>query len=147
MTKSARALVLAGLLSAVATAPAMATWEPTISISLDRSGMVGVVDVSGEMPDFVQGLAFRATDADVMCRDVTAYFRSGDSYTLWRGFLPAGSGKLIWMMPIHRDVARIGFNCWGMAGPASLNVAATDMTGKVITSDRPVVANVPAPGH
>ena len=145
MIKGARAVVLAGLFSAVATAPAIAIWEPGLSFSLDRSGKVGEVDVSGEMPGFVQGLLFRAAGADVMCRDVTAYFRSGDSYSLWRGLLPAGSVKLIWMMPIHRDLARIGFNCWGMTGPGSVSVAATDMTGSVITNDRPVAAYVPAP--
>lgn len=145
MIKSTRALILAGLFSAVTTAPATAVWEPVLSFSLDRSGKLGEVDVSGEMPAFVQGLVFRATGADVMCRDVTAYFRSGDSYTLWRGFLSAGSEKLIWMMPIHRDLARIGVNCWGITGPGSVSVAATDMTGSVIATDRPVAAYVPAP--
>jgi hypothetical protein len=133
MTKSARILTLAGLISVVTVAPSMADWTPVISVPVDQSATINVVDAGRQFPSLVEALSFRANDTDVMCRDVTAFYRSGNTDKLWRGMLPAGHTKIIYMIPVHRDVVRIGFDCWALNKPGAVDIAA-DFLGRVITS-------------
>src|SRR5438105_1121967 len=75
MKKSARVLAFAGLLTAFASAPAFATWVPVTGVPLDSRATIDVVDASRELPTRVDALSFTARDTDVVCRDVTGFFR------------------------------------------------------------------------
>ena len=123
MMKLVRLLTLCGLLPVVAATQAMAALVPVTSIPVGQSARTEIYDGSGQLPSRVEALSFRA-DTDVKCRDVTAYYRSGSRHKLWSGMLSAGRTKTIRMIPVHRDVARIGFHCWAVTTPGALEVAA-----------------------
>ena len=128
--KSAHIVVLAGLLFAVETVPAKAIWMPVVSVRVGQSATVDVVDASRELPGQVDALSFRANDTALTCQDVTVRYRSGDQHMLWRGMLRAGRTRTIHMVPVHRDVSGIDFNCWALKKPGALDIAA-DIPGKM----------------
>ena len=128
-----RIVTLTGFISAVAALPAMAEWVPVISVPVNQSATVDVIDASGQLPGLVEALSFRANDTDVSCQEVTVFYRNGNQDRLWRGMLPAGHTKTIHMLPVHRDVARIGFHCWSLNKPGAVDIAA-DVPGNAIMS-------------
>jgi len=130
MMKLLRSLALAGLIPVVTATPAMAAWVSVTSVPLGQTARTDVVDASGQLPSRVEALSFRA-DTDMKCRDVTAYYRSGQSHRLWSGMLSAGRTKTIHMLPVHRDVARIGYHCWTLNKPGRLDIAA-NVPGRAI---------------
>lgn len=138
MTKSARVLALAGLLTAGAAAPAMATWVPVTAVPLDSRPTIDVVDASRELPTRVEALSITAHDSDVMCSNVTGFFRDGQTMQLFHGILPAGRENVIHMMPVHRDIKRVDFHCQALNGPGTINVAA-NIAGHLIIVDHPAV--------
>src|SRR5437763_3163174 len=90
MKKSTRVLALAGLLTAGAAAPAMATWVPVTAVPLDSRPTIDVVDASRELPTRVEALSITAHNSDVACSNVTGFFRDGQTMQLFHGILPAG---------------------------------------------------------
>ena len=140
MTKSARVLALAGLLTAGAVAPAMATWVPVTAVPLDSRATIDIVDASRELPTRVEALSITAHDTDVMCRNVTGFFRDGQTMELFHGVLPAGRENIIHMIPVHRDIKRVDFHCRALNGAGMIDVAA-NIAGRLIIVDHPAIVS------
>jgi len=144
MKKSARVLAFAALLTAFASAPAFATWVPVTGVPLDSRATIDVVDASRELPTRVDALSFTARDTDVVCRDVTGFFRDGQTMPLFHGLLPAGRENVIHMLPVHRDIKRVDMHCRALGGPGSVDIAA-NIAGNIIINDVPPAAAVVVP--
>ncbi len=141
MTKNARILAMAALLATGAAAPAAAAWMPVAAVPLGGHTSVDIVAAGNELPRRVDAIALRS-DTDVMCRNVEGFFRSGETMKLFSGFLPAGQENVIQMLPVHRDIARVQFDCHAVNGSTgginlAANVPAPVVVGELET---PVIA-------
>ena len=90
-------------------APALAPWERIGSVEFSRGN-----DRDTQYGNFggsVEALALQARDSDVMCRDVTATFRSGQRQQVFRGSLQRDRVVAIDLPGRERFVSRLDFNC------------------------------------
>jgi hypothetical protein len=137
MTRRAQLLALATLFTLGAAAPAFAVWMPVTQIPLDASGSVNIVDAGATLPDRVEALSFRANNTDVVCRSVDGIFRSGMTMKLFSGVMPAGQENVIYMIPVHRDIARVDLHCRAAGGGAGdIQIAADIPASTVIVPAR-----------
>ena len=81
-----------------------------------------------------------AHDTDVMCRNVTGFFRDGQTMELFHGVLPAGRENIIHMIPVHRDIKRVDFHCRALNGAGMIDVAA-NIAGRLIIVDHPAIVS------
>lgn len=137
MTRSASVLALVAALTAGAVAPAFAAWVPVAQIPLDASRSTDIVDASRELPSRVDAISLRASNTDVVCRNIQGVFRSGVTEELFRGVLPAGHEDVIDLLPVHRDIARIDVHCRAADGGVGGLDLAADVPGGVVITPAP----------
>lgn len=138
MTRRAQLLALSTLFTLGAAAPAFAAWMPVTQIPLDANRTVNIIDTSLALPNRVEALSFRADNTDVMCRSVDGIFRSGMTMRLFSGRMPAGLEKVILMIPVHRDIARIDLHCSAPIGQAGdIQIAADIPASTTIIAPAP----------
>ena len=104
-------------------APALAPWERIGSVEFSRRN-----DRETQYGNFggsVEALALEARDSDVMCRDVTATFRNGQTQRVFRGSLQRGRVVAIDLPGRERFVSRLDFNCRSVGSPgATVDISA-----------------------
>lgn len=68
----------------------------------------------------VERLAFRPTDADVTCRNISVLFANGQSAVVFNGTLQRGRQTVVDIPGTARNIRQVGFNC-RVQGPARLS--------------------------
>jgi hypothetical protein len=146
MRTSPRLLALTAVLCTGMAVPAMAALVSLGSVGLTGLNTATTIDLRGNLPPRVEALSLQAHDSDIMCRDVTARFRNGESMQIFRGFLPRGRDEVINMIPVHRDVDRVDFDCHSTsASGGRIDLAADVPAGRVVI-DRYITGNLETTG-
>ena len=104
-----RLVMLAAVLSAGVSAPAMAAWDHIGSI--DVSAKPDHDTQYGNFGGSIEKLSLRADKATVMCHDVSATFDNGQTSEIFHGNLPRGKDVTVDLPGTQRMVRRIDFNC------------------------------------
>ena len=138
--RSPRLVALTAVLCTGMAVPAMAALVRIGSIDLTNRNTADVIDLHGNLPPRVEALSLQARDSDVMCRDVTARFRSGDTLQIFHGFIRRGRDEIVNMLPVHRDLNRIDFDCRATDGAGgTMDVVADVTAGRVVVDPGRVV--------
>src|ERR1700680_1199001 len=146
MRRSPRLLALATVLCTGMTVPAMAALVSLGSVGLTDLNTADTIDLRGNLPPRVEALSLQAQDSDVMCRDVTARFRNGETMQIFRGFLTRGRDQVINMIPVHRDVDRIDFNCRSTSPAGGRIDLAADVPAGHVVIDRYITGSLETTG-
>ncbi|HEX3808371.1 MAG TPA: hypothetical protein VHW02_01630 [Rhizomicrobium sp.] len=104
-----RIIVLAAILSAAISAPALADWDNVGSIKVDYN-----IDRDSKSPDFggsVERLQFVARGGDVQCRFIRVTFGNGQTVQLYSGRLQQGVPNPANLPGTSRNVKRLEFMC------------------------------------
>jgi len=146
MRRSPRLLALTAVLCTGMAVPAMAALVSLGSVGLTDLTSSNAIDLRSNLPPRVEALSLQARDSDVMCRDVTARFRNGESMQIFRGFLPLGQDRVINMLPVHRDVARVDFDCRSTSPTGGRIDLAADVPAGRVVIDRFITGSLDTTG-
>jgi hypothetical protein len=117
-----RLVVLAAVLFSSVALPALADWDHlgTVGFTIrDRERTFGPLGGS------VEALNLTARDSDVVCRDVTATFGSGQTRVVFQGMLQRGREVTLDLPGRERFVRQLNFDCRSTTpGGANVDIAA-----------------------
>ncbi len=105
----AKLLAIAAVLACGTTLPALAAWDRIGSVDISRGR-----DRTAEFNNFggrIDELSLQARGDDVMCRDVTATFDTGERRNVFQGRLPENRDITVNLRDRGRRIRSLDFDC------------------------------------